>query len=54
MESEGDPRARFRHLPEPVRQEDLVETTDADPLPVVESGTDADYRWLRLAGGGTP
>jgi hypothetical protein len=48
-----DPRDRFRHLPEPVRSEDLVETRDADPHIVVETGSDTD-RLLRLAGGGTP
>jgi hypothetical protein len=49
-----DPRARFRHLPEPVRPEDLVETVDADPPPLLETPWEDDARWLRAAGGGTP
>jgi hypothetical protein len=44
--------SRFRHLPEPVRAEDLVETVDVSSLPVRdEAGEDRD-RMLREAGAG--
>jgi hypothetical protein len=44
--------SRFRHLPEPVRAEDLVETADVSSLPVRdEAGEDGD-RMLREAGAG--
>ena len=49
-----DPRAQFRHLPDAVRPEELVETVDAEPPPTVETEWDAEHRWLRNAGGGTP
>jgi hypothetical protein len=44
--------SRFRHLLEPVRTEDLVETVDVSSLPVRdEAGEDRD-RMLRQAGAG--
>ena len=44
--------SRFRHLPEPVRAEELVETVDVSALPVRdEAGEDRD-RMLREAGAG--
>ena len=48
--SREDPRERFRTLPEPVRPEDLVETTDTSEHPVRDDGEDRD-RLLREAGG---
>jgi hypothetical protein len=48
-----DPRARFRQLPEPVRREELVETTDADRPVVVETPLETEWR-LALLGPGTP
>ena len=35
MTEQVDPRAQYRQLPEPVRPDELVETSDADrPVPV--------------------
>ncbi|WP_369133546.1 hypothetical protein [Modestobacter sp. I12A-02662] len=48
-----DPRARFRELPERVRPDELVETTDADRPVVVETQLETDWR-LALLGPGTP
>jgi hypothetical protein len=48
-----DPRARFRRLPEPVRPDELVETTDADSPLVVETELQTEWR-LALLGPGTP
>jgi hypothetical protein len=42
---------RFRHLPEPVRPEDLVETIDAEQRPVRDGETEERKRFLRQAGG---
>jgi hypothetical protein len=50
-ETEPDPRARFRQLPEPVPPEELVETQPADPLLVVETPADSDKRQLAAGGG---
>ena len=50
-EGEQDPRARFRHLPEPVRLEDVVETLQADPPRVVEPQPEIDLRLLAAGGG---
>ena len=36
MTDPEDPRAQYRRLPERVLPEDAVETTDAEPRPVVE------------------
>ena len=36
MTDPEDPRAQYRQLPERVRPEDAVETTAAEPPPVVE------------------
>ena len=43
--------SRFRQLPEPVRQEDLVETVDAEQRPVRDEETEERERFLRQAGG---
>jgi len=45
-----DDRERFRHLPEPVRPEDAVETVDASARPVPDGNEERD-RLLREAGG---
>ncbi|HEY4625546.1 MAG: hypothetical protein JF630_12245 [Geodermatophilales bacterium] len=50
MDSRDDAE-RFRHLPEPVRPEDAVETVDTASLPVPDGGEDRD-RLLREAGAG--
>jgi hypothetical protein len=50
----GDPRARFRRLPEAVRPEQTVETVDAGTPRPVETGAEERTRLLELAGGGTP
>jgi len=50
MDPRDDPE-RFRHLPEPVRPEDAVETVDTASLPVPDGGEDRD-RLLREAGAG--
>jgi hypothetical protein len=43
-------RERFRHLPEPIRPEDTVETVDAgSPVPE-EDEAEERARMLRLAG----
>jgi hypothetical protein len=52
-ETEHDPRARFRQLPEPVRLEDVVETSDATRPAVTETPLETDWR-LSLLGPGTP
>jgi len=46
-----DDRARFRHLPEPVRREETVETVDTTNHPVPDGSEERD-RLLRDAGGG--
>ncbi|WP_222268598.1 hypothetical protein [Modestobacter marinus] len=48
-----DPRARFRELPEPVRPDELVETSAAGRPVVVETQLETDWR-LALLGPGTP
>ena len=49
--SAEDDRERFRHLPEPIRPEDTVETVDAgSPVPE-EDEAEERARMLRLAGG---
>ncbi len=52
-EDQQDPRARFRQLPEPVRPEELVETSDVARPVVVETPLETDWR-LALLGPGTP
>jgi hypothetical protein len=42
---------RFRHLPEPVRAEDLVETVDVSSLPTRDEETEQREQLLRSAGG---
>ena len=41
---------RFRHLPEPVLPEDLVETVDTGQRPVRDEETEERERFLRQAG----
>ena len=48
--SEQPDRERFRHLPERVMPEDVVESVDTESLPVPDGGEDRD-RLLREAGG---
>ena len=43
---------RFRHLPEPVGPEDLVETVDTGQFPVRDEETEVRERFLREPGGG--
>jgi hypothetical protein len=43
---------RFRHLPEPVRPEDTVETVDVAERPGGETEAQERDRMLREAGGG--
>jgi hypothetical protein len=54
MDPTEERRARFGQLPEPVRREQLVETTDADPPRVTETEFDTDQRLWLAAGGGSP
>jgi hypothetical protein len=42
---------RFRHLPEPVRAEELVETVDVSQRPVRDEAGEERERLLREAGG---
>jgi hypothetical protein len=51
MTEHEDPRAQYRQLPEPVRLEDVVETSQADPPRVVETQPDIDLRLLAAGGG---
>jgi hypothetical protein len=51
---EQDPRAQFRHLPDPVRPDELVETQDAGPRLVVETPPQMDQRLWLAGGAGTP
>ena len=44
--------SRFRHLPEPVRPEDLVKTVDVSSLPMQDEETERRERFLRSAGAG--
>ena len=46
-----DGHERFRHLPEPVRPEDTVETVDVGSPPPAEDEAEERARMLRLAGG---
>jgi hypothetical protein len=52
-EAPQDPRARFRQLPEPVRPEELVETSDVDRPVVAETPLEEQWRQA-LLGPGTP
>ena len=45
-----DDRERFRHLPEPVRLEDAVETVDTSPVPAPDVSDEREV-FLREAGG---
>jgi hypothetical protein len=49
MSDAEDPWARFRHLPEPIRPEELVETSEVDRLPAEETTKPA---WLEPGVGG--
>ena len=48
--TESENRERFRHLPEPVRPEDTVETVDTAAHRLAQESEDRD-RLLREAGG---
>ena len=50
---QDDPRSRFRQLPDPVRAEELVETSDTNPPAVGETPLEAEWR-LTLLGPGAP
>ena len=50
MTSGQDARDRFRHLPEPVRPEDAVESVDAGNRRLIQESEERD-RMLREAGG---
>jgi hypothetical protein len=52
-EAEQDPRAQFRKLSEPVRPEELVETSDVERPVVAETPLETEWR-LALLGPGTP
>jgi hypothetical protein len=43
--------SRYRHLPEPVRPEDAVETVDVSEHHEIETDSDERLRLLRQAGG---
>ena len=47
--TEPDERARFRHLPEPVRLEDTGEGGDASPAPAADVSDEREV-FLRQAG----
>jgi hypothetical protein len=47
--SEPDARERFRHLPEPVRLEDTVESVDTSPTPAADASDEREV-FLRQAG----
>jgi len=49
--SEPTREKRFRHLPEPVRPEDLVETVDVSSLPTRDQETEQREQFLRSARG---
>ena len=49
--SERPDENRFRHLPEPVRAEDLVETVDVREHHETDTETQERERLLRQAGG---
>jgi hypothetical protein len=49
--TEHDPRERFRQLPDPVRPEDAVETSQAEPARVVETEPEVERRLLAAGGG---
>jgi len=53
MSETGDPRAQYRQLPEPVRADELVETSEADRPVVVETELHEVWR-TALFGPGTP
>ena len=48
-----DPRARFRQLPEPVRPDELVETSDTTTPVVIDEGAEPAWR-VAMLGGGMP
>jgi hypothetical protein len=48
---DGRPEERFKHLPEPIRPEDLIATVEAEPAPDPTMGRDPDRDFmLRYAG----
>ena len=48
MTEQRDPRSQYRQLSEPVRPEELVETSDADRPAPVESRLQEDWRTALL------
>jgi hypothetical protein len=52
-EDAEDPRARFRHLPDPIRPEQYVETAEADRPPLPDAPLETEWR-LALLGHGAP
>jgi hypothetical protein len=53
MTEAEDPRARFRHLPDPIRPDQLVETSDVNRPIEREKPIEVDWR-LAALGPGTP
>jgi hypothetical protein len=53
-EKAEDPRARFRHLPEPVRPDELVETSDTAEPEQVEQRVTSAWKTVYLGGAGLP
>ncbi len=49
MSEPDDQRERFRHLPEPVRLEDTVESVDTSPTPAADASDEREV-FLRQAG----
>jgi len=47
-----EPTNKYRTLPEPIRVEDMIESTDVEPVPEEKDGPWRDIEWmLRVAGG---
>ena len=53
MTDAEDPRARFRQLPEPVRPDELVETSDPD-RPMPDEPVKPAWEQIVLGGPGLP
>ena len=49
MSDAEDPRSQYRHLPEPVRPEELVETSDVTRPVETEPQPDIDFRLVGFA-----
>lgn len=47
-----DPTNKYRTLPEPIKVEDMIESTDVEPVQEEKDGPWHDIEWmLRVAGG---